>query len=200
MNRMEVSLENMIKAFNICLKTWNVDSLLKVEKTTFDQRIRFSTETTYISRERAKIVLKDGVIVKYKTTDVFMEAFGAVAIEFHADWAGIRNKDYTGSLADMSNGTKALKGGEGKIARIIDEKSNQMVSISFQDSTNISDIVNRILDNMSLMPVKKQNSVNLDAWISILDDLKSVVASVKHVDKQKFTVIIERIENLIEGK
>jgi len=174
--------------------------LVEGGKTTFDQCIRFPTETTFIIREIAKIVLNDGVIVKYKNTDVFMEAFGAVAIEFHADWAGIRNKDYTGSLADMNNGTEEKKGGEGKIARIIDENGNQMVRISFQDSTNISEVVNRILDNMSLTPVKEQNSVNLDALVSILDDLKSVVASVKHVDSTKVTVIIERIENLIEGK
>jgi hypothetical protein len=197
MNRMEVSLQTMIDAFNICLREWKVKTLLSVEKQSFDQSITLSKRSTSIRREIGKIVLNDDIRVSFKQNERWIDAFGAVAVEFHAAWKGIENEDYTGSYADMMNGVHAEIGDESKIARIIDYQGNNILTITFEGSTNLTSVTNIIMDKMHLIPAEHGISVNTAALVSIINDLKSVVASVTGKAKQRVTEIIARIERLI---
>ena len=191
---MGISLDVMIKAFESCLKRWQVDALLKVEKINPLQNIQGRRPER---REAARIFVNENIAVKRKERGTFMELFGTTVIEFHADWSGFENPEYTGSYADTQRGVSSKIGGENAVAKIVDQDGSIAASFSFQGAWNLSSTVNLILDEMELSSSSKQTDVDQSALSSIVTDLKSVIASWSGASKQRISEIIRRIEGLV---
>jgi len=191
---MGISLDVMIKAFESCLKRWQVDALLKVEKINPLQNIQGRRPER---REAARIFVSENIAVKRKERGTFMELFGTTVIEFHADWSGFENPEYTGSYADTQRGVSSKIWGENAVAKIVDQDGSIAASFSFQGAWNLSSTVNLILDEMELSSSSKQTDVDQSALSSIVTDLKSVIASWSGASKQRISEIIRRIEGLV---
>ena len=191
---MGISLDVMIRAFELCLKRWQVDALLKVEKINPLQNIQGRRPER---REAARIFVSENIAVKRKERGTFMELFGTTVIEFHADWSGFENPEYTGSYADMQRGVSSEIGGEKAVAKIVDQGGGIAASFSFQGAWDFSSTVNLILDQMELSSSSKQTNVDLSAVSSIVKDLKDVVASWSGASKEQITEIIRRIERIV---
>ena len=191
---MSISLDVMIKAFKSCLKRWQVDALLKVEKINPLQNIQGRRPER---REAARIFVSENIAVKRKERGTFMELFGTTVIEFHADWSGFDNPEYTGSYADTQRGVSSEIGRENAVAKIFDQDGSIAASFSFQGAWNFSSTVNLILDEMELSSSSKQTDVDQSALSSIVTDLKSVIASWSGASKQRISEIIRRIEGLV---
>ena len=135
--------------------------------------------------------------MKKKIREEFIELYGVTVIEFHADWSGFTNPDYTGSYVDIQRGVSSEVGGENAVANIVDGDSSIAASFNFHSARDLSSTVNIILGQMELSSVGMQISVDPNVISSIVGDLENVIASWGRVDKKRIAEIIGRIEALV---
>lgn len=192
----------MITAFDKCLKRWNLHSVLSTKKENITQDIRLLTRNggvRYVRKERlvAKIKLVDGIRVEIKKGGVFDEVFDVAVIEFHDEWNGIENPEYTGSYAQIEGGWSRTMGGEGAVAKIIASDNTVIYSFYFPGVLNLSLMIQTILDEMRLTSDKNRAILDLNVILSIADDLELIVVDLQGTRRQKVLDIIRRIRSLL---